>query len=570
MRLRFLALAAALSAACSFEPPGSCKVDTDCTPGLSCPGSVCVSCPNGICTISKQIPPAGDTISLYTQPYSVGSSVDIKFPVNAVSSSVTATMNYVPCASLPPTGPGDLCITSFDLATSGAAQFNTPIRVSGTNLSSLKPNTILLVARLVNGSWVDVATAVCGNGGAVRTLHASPSFPGVLAPGTYIVYQPAPGSRNLIPDFGVALIADDGHGGGSLQVVTLYADDGSPLATPTMSILRAPAAGDLDGAAITPDGSQGAMVDGGNFILFFSDVLTPYASLSPAKIDITNYGGDGDAIALTPDGDEAIVSGDDGATPQLVVISGITAGKPLLATSVSLSGLRAGTINARDGLIMSDDGRVLMARGSSQVSVVSVAPVPSAKGPLGGNLAHSYTLTADLDVASFGGEDGRDGMACSPNDSSRAVIIGAGGIQLLTGLPGTIATPPALGPLVGITGASTATAVSITRDGKRALVGTNAGLVIFDGVDTGALTQSGPPFDPSYTLATGATSTLSAGGVPTLGITLDGQYVVATTALPAALTGTLLTIPIQAGGLGAPVGVLNNVAVPDNDQILLH
>ena len=60
-------------------------------------------------------------------------------------------------------------------------------------------------------------------------------------------------------------------------------------------------------------------------------------------------------------------------------------------------------------------------------------------------------------------------------------------------------------------------------------------------------------FDPSYTLATGATSTLSAGGVPTLGITLDGQYVVATTALPAALTGTVLTIPIQAGGLGAPV-----------------
>src|SRR5437764_6663436 len=154
MRLPNLILLAALCAACSFEPPGSCRADTDCSPGVGCQSNVCVSCPSGICTISKQIPTTGDTISLYTTPYSSSSSVDIKFPANAVPSTVTATMTYVPCANIPATGPGDVCVTSFDLATAGVAQFSTPIRVSGTKLSTINPNTVLLVARLVNGSRV--------------------------------------------------------------------------------------------------------------------------------------------------------------------------------------------------------------------------------------------------------------------------------------------------------------------------------------------------------------------------------------------------------------------------------
>ena len=95
-------------------------------------------------------------------------------------------------------------------------------------------------------------------------------------------------------------------------------------------------------------------------------------------------------------------------------------------------------------------------------------------------------------------------------------------------------------------------------------MGTNAGLAMFTGVDTDTLTQVGTLFAPTYTGSRGSAVTL--GFITTLGITLDGNYVVVCDDTNSAL----LVIPIGATGLGPPVGILNGIAVPFNDQMVIH
>ena len=98
---------------------------------------------------------------------------------------------------------------------------------------------------------------------------------------------------------------------------------------------------------------------------------------------------------------------------------------------------------------------------------------------------------------------------------------------------------------------------------------------MFSGVDTGVLTQVGTaPYAPTYAGSSGSTAM---GTVSTVGVTLDGKYVVATdsgaVSYGGSSTGSLLVLPFDAtnaSGFGNPVGVLNGIAVPDNDQMVLH
>jgi hypothetical protein len=106
----------------------------------------------------------------------------------------------------------------------------------------------------------------------------------------------------------------------------------------------------------------------------------------------------------------------------------------------------------------------------------------------------------------------------------------------------------------------------VTPDGKTAIVGTDAGLVLVSGVDTGTLTQVGSPFSPSF-MDTGNSYTLA--GINTVAITHDGKYVAAMTPQPSPDAGNLLVLPINAGGFGNPVGQLDNLYIPDNDILLL-
>ena len=397
-------------------------------------------------------------------------------------------------------------------------------------------------------------------------------MPGITQPGNYVAYQPAAGTSTSVSNLGIALIGDDGSGmvgdpgqygspQNGEQVINLFDANGNPLATPTIKYLTYTNAGDIDGAALTPDGSQGVVVDGGNTVRFFSQVQTGTPVAGTNTVDISSYGGDGDAIAIMPNGDEAVVSGD--SSSQLLVLSGITSGNPKAATTITVPG-------ARDGLVLSNDGKVLLARGYSGLTVFSIAAITPTTGPLGGTISHSFTKIADYSALAATGEDGRDGMFISPTDSSRAVVVGGSQITLLTGL--TSATPT-VGTAYTLTGATYAYAVSITPDGKSAVVGTNAGIVLVSGIDTGTLTVKAL-YAPTFTVS-GSSVTLAA--VPTLGITLDGKYVVVCMSSTGYSgyysTGTLLVIPFDSTkptGFGTAVGQLDGIAVPSNDQLLIH
>jgi hypothetical protein len=208
---------------------------------------------------------------------------------------------------------------------------------------------------------------------------------------------------------------------------------------------------------------------------------------------------------------------------------------------------------------------VLLARGSNGLTVFSISDITPVAGSLGGTVAHNYTQVVDLTTLGTGynTEDGRDGMAISPVDSSTAVVVlpGAAKVQIVTGLPAN----PVAGPSVTLPSGSLPVSVSISPDGKLAVVGTEyGGMFLFSGVDTGTLTQVGTAYAPTYTLGN---ATVTLGRVPTLGITLDGQYVV----VGDQTNQALLVIPFTATGFAdAPATVLGDVAIPDNDQLLIH
>ena len=437
--------------------------------------------------------------------------------------------------------------------------FLTPALLNGNVDPTIASGTTLNLAMLQNGTWGYIATAVVGANGAYVQNLPSVALPGILGEGHYVLCQPKSGGTT-VSNLGVALVADDGNGSGpaygSLQVVHLYDSKGNPLATPSVDYLSYPNAYDLDGQAMTPDGSQGIMVDGGNTLRFFSNVQTgtPVASSYTLSIP-SSAGSDGDSVAIMPEGDEAVISADNSSN--LLLVSGILSGSAVAADLITIP-------DYRDSLVISGDGKVMLARGYSGMTVFAVAPITPKPGSLGGTVAHSYTQVTDvtaLGYNSYGIEDGRGGMAISPVDSSRAVVISPADntVTMVTGLPST----PAVGTPVDLSALGSVDSVSISPDGKTAVIGGDTGLLLISGVDTGSLAIVGSVYAPTYT---GASGPATLGTVRTLGITLDGKYVVACDSDNSAL----LVIPITTTGFSAPVGVLNNFAVPDNDQMLIH
>jgi len=564
-------------------------------------------------SVTKAIPAAGGTVAVAP---SATAALNVNFPAGAVPPNTPVTVATVPVNALPVSiahaivgkavgrrtsanvklagrtanprftlNPNNIYIVAFQISATGVTAFNVPVNItggSGLTPTGLPANTVLNIAELQNGSYMDVGTLSTTATGGFTQQQVSAVLPGIAQPGLYVVYEPAQGTNTTVANFGIALIADDSNGPGSLQVVNLFDSTGTPLATPILTSLNFPSSYDLDGQALTPDGSQGILVDGGNTVRFFSGVNTGVPIASTNTVDISSYGGDGDSVAILPNGDESIVSGD--SPNSLLVISGILSGNPQTAATIPVP-------SNRDGVAISNDGRVLLARGGNGLTVFSITPTAPVVGALGGSIAHTFTQIADHpELGVIGQEDGRDGMAFSPKDSSRAIIIGdpnnGATVSLVTGLPNAPvvsslrlrlpatrinhrAAPAERGkhPRLALTGVSSVSSVSVTPDGTMAIIGTDAGLVMVTGVNTGTLTQVGTPYSPTFTVnGTG----VALAGIPTLGITLDGKYVVAITEQGNASGGTLLTIPIQAGGFGAPVGQLNGVAVPSNDQILIH
>ena len=560
--------------------------------------------------VKRTITPAGGAITVDASTVGGIGVYTFTFLPNTVSVDVPVTIVPVSQSSLAVPlrsarlgkGPGGSTIQTrftpsplnkylFAFTIDGGANFtgfNSPIPIAAIGVSGLPAGTSVNLAKLQGGTYVDVATFSVDASGKLTEQSASVSLQGLLQGGTYLVYVPAAGTSTAFANYGIALVADDGNGnavgGGNLQVINLYGADGKPLAVPTVSQLLFSGAGDLDGQALTPDGSQGILVDGGNTVRFFSGTQTGTPVASTTTVDISAYGGDGDSVAIMPNGETAVVSG---GSNSLLVISGITSGNPVATESLPLP-------FSCDGVVISGDGKTMLARGGSGLVSFSIAPVTPGAGALGGTRSYSFTQISEVPgLGASGVRDGREGMAFSPVDSSRAVLIGASGsgnIDLVTGIPLNTASrsihlnlPASTGrsvrhqtsrhgrALLLPTGASRVESVSVTPDGKYAVVGTDAGLILLSGIDTGVLTQVGGVYSPSFTVAgtTGA-QTFTLTDVSTLGITLDGKYVVALTPQPSSNNGTILLIPITATGFGAPVSQASGIAVPNNDQLLIH
>jgi len=582
-------------------------------------------CPAGVTPVTAPIGAAGGSL---TTAAAIGTITE-SFSSGTFAATTTVTLCYISKANLPApllrfvhvdrggkqvpdftAGAGNTYIaafgTDFGGATATAAAAESATGVVPTSIAS---GTVLNIAINENGTWVDVGTALVGANGTYASTIPTVALPGVVKPGKYLVYKPPSGSTTQV-NLGFALIADDStadtHG---LQFVQIEDPKGNALPTPTTTYFPISAADDLDGEALTPDAKYGATVDGGNNVYFFSGIPQHKFTLSSATANVANYGADGDSIAALPNGDEDVVTADDGGP--LVIISGILSGNPVIADLIP-NGTTSNP-NYRDGLVISVDGTVLLSRGqfggTPGIDVIKITPSAPHKGSTGvGTISHDYQVVTTLtNVPTPFFEDGRDEMAISPTDSSRAVVAGYTGadvaeVAVITGLPNNpkVSTlkfhiKPTAGrrfqlgaepsykrkPYAATFPANTEiTAVEISPNGKYAYLNTNAGIYTFSGVDTGTLAQVGSVYSPTITVPGGTcTWATTFEGSASLGILPDGKYLIADPNCELGFSGTapqygpgvLLTIPIGSNGaLGAPVGQLNYVVSPFNDQIIVH
>ncbi len=408
-------------------------------------------------------------------------------------------------------------------------------------MSNVRATSLTFVLAVALGSLV----AGCGGGGGGGTVPTPSSTGGGPTSAQQTAPPNLPAKRT-----GVAVLGDDESGPGELQIATILDGSGNALAKPSLSDLPMTAMFDCDDVAITPDWSYGLVADGGRTLRVVSGLSSGSPSVSPYTLDTSAWATDLDSVRILQNGDEAVLAGDSGNS--LLHVSGVLSGKPQAAETIP-------TPDLRDGLALSADGSVLLARGYSGLTVYSVSNTTPIRGPLGGWMYHSFSKTADLTtIPTINAADGRAGMAMSPADSSRAVVIGRGpAIALISGLPKN----PVVQTPVAITGILGALAVAVSQDGTTAFVSADNGVVVFSGVNTGTLTQV-----QNATIHVGS-DTLAK--ILTLAVTPDGKYLIAVGHLASnvsATKGDLVVLPITSSGLGAPVSVLTGLIVPGDDQ----
>ncbi len=407
-------------------------------------------------------------------------------------------------------------------------------------------------------------TSASSNSGSVTGGNQNPFIPpSQSTSGGGTSSSSSQGGSGSVGDLGLVLVPSDPpdnvnngitNSPSILQIVHIYDSNGKVLATPTITTLNYPGENDFDGAALTSSGSEGVIIDGYNNNLYYFSIKN--GDVSTANMLNADYGVDGDSVAILSNGDEAVVSLDN--SDYLVLVSGILSGHPLVASPILTPGYR-------DGVVISNDDKVLLARGGNGLTVYSITSIDPQPGQYGGTVSHSFAKIQDipsLGTLSADGE-GRDGMAISPLDSSRAVIIVNGAsatgstVNLLTGLPGV----PALSNSISVN--HEVDTVAISPDGDLAIVGTDKGLLMFSGVASGALTQVGQLYSPSYTVNN---ASMTLGKITTLGFTVDGKYVVVCDYT----NSSLLVIPVSASGFGEPAGILGGISVPWSDTMLVH
>ena len=474
-----------------------------------------------------------------------------------------ATGTGVTNAPSSPTGlatvPGNNQVSLSWTASSGASSYNVYRGASGalsakTEIKSGVTGTSYIDATASNGTtYYYQVTAVdsAGQSAGSNEASATPSAP--------------------TPSSGTAIVPSSTTYGTSsvMQVVKLFDSTGKPLATPTINTLIYNGGGDFDGIALTPNGADGAIIDENVLHLFSVDYTngtashwTPKGQSDSYDIIDPGHGDDGDSIAFMENGDDAVVALDNSAG--LLLFSGVVSGNPHSAAIIS--GTQG---NSYDGVLLSADGKVLLARGSNGVTVFTVASQTPATGPLGGTVNYSFTKAGTVSVSDLytatpanpeaDESGGRDGMAISPTDDSRGVAVTNGAsssnIYLLTGL----ATTPAISQTLSVSGGAISVAIVPGQNSPSdlAIVGTNNGLLMYSGVSTGKLTLVG-----QLTKYNGTPM----GRITSMAVTNDGKYAVVCDHT----NDNLMVVPVSASGFGTPAGILNSIDVPTTDNMLIH
>jgi hypothetical protein len=581
------------------------------------------------CTTSTSVPPSGGKVTANA----ASGTISEAFASGSFTSTANVAFCYVPQSMLPAPldrarmdhrslkrgpaftqGAGNTYVAAFETSFGGATLASPAAITASTDVvpTSIPAGSQLNIALYANGTYTDVGTAEAGSSGTFRSSIPTASLPNVDGPGLYLVYLPASGTTTARVNLGIALLADDGTAAqtNGIQLVQMEDRSGNALPTPTTTFFPIAGVADIDAQGLTPDAERGAVADGGGNVYFYSGI--PQHAFAPAPaLSVSSYGTDADSLVVLPRGDEAIAALDNGAP--LIDISGIPSGNTVVANTIQPGPDTSGATSpgSRDGLVVSDDGNVLLARGAAAVDVFSIAQVAAHPGSTGqGTTSYDVSLATTLfDVPQKYFECGRDDMAISPADSSRALIAGYGSsqsdpeISLLTGLPGTpkVTTfhmhlppvkhrkamrrlsepsthrlpyaliPPADAPIY---------AIAIAPNGKTAYASTEAGIVTLTGVATGNLKQSGSIYAPDLPVPAGTSpSPCPLEAATTISVLPDGKYLVAD--LDCQLSqgttnttqgyGVLVTIPIGPnGGLGAPVGQLDYVVDPFSDELVAH
>lgn len=436
------------------------------------------------------------------------------------------------------------CGFSLDL---GGALLSRAIELTASSgATSAPPGTVFNLAVSANSTWSDVGSATVNAQGGYATNLPSATLPGIMGAGQYLVYMPG-SSGAVMANYGLALFGNDTN---AVQVAHLYDSNGNLLSAPAITHIVYGNNGDLDGLALTPDGSMGIVTDGGKMLYFFSGTNLGNPVASSLTLDASAYGSDGDSVTIMPDGDEAVVSLD--SNNSLLYLSGIRSGKPQPAQLIPLPG-------NREALVMSSDGKVLLARSGPYLNVFSITPVTKSTGPLGGAISHAFGNTANLTIMDKTNDDGREAMAFSPVDSSRAVVAGVGpAASLIHGLP---SAPVVQSP--AISGGTQAFSVAISPDGKNAFISMDKGIAVFGGVDTATMTQT-----QMYTVPLGAKDTLWE--IESIGVTLDGKYLVALGLSTNTGQAYMVVLPIVGGQLGPPATSPTPITMPYIDGMVMH
>lgn len=281
------------------------------------------------------------------------------------------------------------------------------------------------------------------------------------------------------------------------------------------------------------------------------------------------------AAVVMPDAGTAIVANNTTGDNYLVEVSGVNGATPAF-TTIPIGSKAPDVAEDTAGLAMSSDGKVLLTRGAFETAFTVSGPAPYTFTETG-----QFGIANGLDNPDHNALRGREGMFVFKTSGGdyQALIAGTagsagGGCSCGTvWLVGGLATTPATITSTAITNSGHAYAT--TTDGRTAFIGTDKGIAVVPGVNTGKFgatttTIISPPIGK-----TGSTLVQ----VSSLAVTPDNKWLVvmglpssAGAAAPGG-NGYLLVLPISAAfanDLGPAVGVPVQVPVPNDDQLVLY